>query len=74
MTPALLRYGFMDLQVCVPADFTEAQVREFAESAAPCGTDQGWQIRRDGDPALNGDPERQPCGSRTGRVHVVLDA
>jgi hypothetical protein len=68
------RAGMLDMQVCVPADWNDEQVRTFAEAEYPCGTTNGWQIRREGDEALGGSPERVSCGERTGFVHVVLDA
>lgn len=68
------RMGALDMQVCVPADWTDARVQAFANSANVCGTTVGWVIRRTGDRMLAGDPERQPCRQRAGFVHVVLDA
>ena len=67
------RRGAFDMQVCVPADWTDAQVLDFAESQNPCGTSTGWAIRREGDPSLAGDPERMPC-AKSDNVHVMLDA
>jgi len=74
--PEVVQYGMLSVQVCVPTDWKDDQVRTFTNSKYPCGTDHGWHIRRDGDPALDGDPERNPC-SKTGRdefVHITLDA
>lgn len=68
------RRGALDMQVCVPEGATDEAIIQFANSVNPCGTTYGWQIRRDGDEALDGDPERQPCAQRDGFVHVVLDA
>lgn len=65
--------GF-DMQICVPADWTNEQVKEFSEKKNPCGTEHGWHIRRNGDPALNGDPERRKCITRDDYVHIMLDA
>lgn len=62
------------MQVCVPVDWTDEQVKDFAETAYPCGTEFGWVIRKEGDEALAGDAERVPCQSRAGMVHVMLDA
>ena len=73
MSAAVTRFGMLDMQVCVPADWTDEQVIAFAEAEYPSGTN-GWQIRREGDGALGDDPERQPCASRASYVHVVLDA
>lgn len=67
------KYGFLDMQVCVPSDWTDEQVSEFAESSYPCGTEAGWSIRKkvEGNPDY---PERVPCQERDGFVHIMLDA
>lgn len=72
--PLVVRQGVLDCQVCVPEEFSDGEVKEFADLAYPCGTTGGWLIRREGDPLLSGDPERAPCDERPGFVHVVLDA
>lgn len=73
MNAVITRIGVLDMQVCVPVEWTDEQVTEFAEKENPSGTN-GWFIRRTGDKALAGDPERQPCAERTGFVHVMLDS
>ena len=73
-TPAIVKHGLLSLQVCVPADWTDAQIVEFANAAQPCGTTLGWSICRAGDPALGGDPERAACLEHDAHVHVMLDA
>jgi len=72
--PVVVKYGLFDMQVCVPADWTDDQVVLFSELTNPCGTTNGWQIRKAGDELLGGDPERQPCNDRAGCVHIMLDA
>ncbi len=69
-------HGVLDLQVCVPSDWDDNQIVQFANAAMECGTRAGWVIRREGDPALSGDPEKVPCldDIREGFVHVMLDA
>lgn len=74
MTAEITRRGMLDMQVCVPADWTDEQVKEFADRENLCGTEHGWHIRKAGDETLNGDPERQPCKLRPGSVHIMLDA
>lgn len=74
MEAEVTRGGIFDMQVCVPSDWTDEQVQHFAEQEYPCGTQAGWQIRREGSKYLAGDPERQPCEEREGCVHVMLDA
>lgn len=72
--PEVTRFGAFDMQVCVPADWTDEQVIAFAEKERPCGTINGWAIRRAGDEALHGAPERNPCADHGGFVHIMLDA
>lgn len=74
MTAEVTRCGFLAMQVCVPQDWTDQQAKDFAERENPCGTTHGWHIRRQGDEALNGAPERCPCQQRSGHVHIMLDA
>lgn len=61
-------------QVCVPRGWTDRQVKEFADRVNWCGTDSGWTVKKDGDPALRGDPERATCSVDPDYVHVMLDA
>lgn len=70
----LVRTGALDCQVCVPADWSDAQVKAFADAAHPCGTELGWGIRREGSAALAGAQERVGCAARGGFVHIMLDA
>lgn len=72
--PEVTRRGALDMQVCVPKDWTDEQVLEFAEMENPCGTSTGWGIRREGSEFLQGTPERVPCCERDGAVHIMLDA
>ena len=74
MIAEVTRYGCLDMQVCVPMDWSDDEVQTFAEVEYPCGTENGWQIRQEGDKDLAGMPERNPCVRRAGFVHVVLDA
>ena len=69
----VVRHSLLSLQVCVPKGWSDDQVLGFAEGAQPCGTENGWFIRREGDDALKGMPERVPCLERDGFVHVMLD-
>jgi len=63
------------MQVCVPKRWTDKKIKEFADLANPCGTRNGWFIRKEGNELLDGDPERVPClEGKTGFVHVMLDA
>ena len=64
----------MDMQVCVPFDWTDEQVKNFADTRNECGTENGWFIRKEGSEYLAGKPERVPCSGRQGCVHIMLDA
>ncbi|MCY4471153.1 MAG: hypothetical protein OXC08_20750 [Thiotrichales bacterium] len=68
------RRNMLSMQVCVPATTKDAEVLAFAETNNPCGTEAGWQIRREGDDLLRGAPERVSCQSVTDHVHIMLDA
>ena len=74
MSAKVTHFGFLDMQVCVPAEWTDEQAIAFAEKEFPCGTTNGWQIRREGSEALQGSPERVPCDGRDEHVHIMLDA
>lgn len=74
MSGIVTRRGGLGMQVCVPSDWTDEQVKAFADEENPCGTENGWFIRRQGDPALAGAAERAACADNSKRVHVMLDA
>lgn len=72
--PQVLRMSIFDVQVCVPREWSDDQVRSFTELECPCGTSNGWFIRKQGDKALAGANERVACAQREGFVHIMLDA
>ena len=74
MTAEVIRHGVLDMQVCVPSEWTDDQVLEFAEQENTCGTSNGWFIRRQGNELLDGADERVPCEDRANHVHIMLDA
>jgi hypothetical protein len=74
MGAEVTKYGVFDMQVCVPSDWNDEQALAFAQQEYPCGTTNGWLIRREGSKYLNGDAERVPCEKRKGHVHIMLDA
>lgn len=65
MKPEFVRFSLLWVQVCVPADFTDAQVEQFANSEHPTGISSTWQIQRL-------DPVRADCHERADCVHLVL--
>lgn len=74
--PQVSRTGALTMQVCVPAEMTDTQIEEFANRANMSGTENGWKIRKQGDPALQGENERVPCQGGADRkdcVHIMLD-
>ena len=38
MKAQVMRTGLLDMQVCVPKEWTDEQVLNFAEKENPCGT------------------------------------
>ena len=72
--PMVTRYGVLNCQVCVPSKWDDNQVLKYANSAYPCGTNNGWTIRKQGDKALKGADERVPCTTRKDYTHIMLDA
>lgn len=74
MAAMVTRRGALDMQVCVPKDWTDEQVKEFADRENLCGTEHGWHIRKQGDEALAGCDERVQCADDPDNVHIMLDA
>lgn len=72
--PEVTKYGALDMQVCVPSNWTDEQALAFAEAEFPCGTSVGWVIRKQGDYQLAGAKERVACEGRSGFVHIMFDA
>lgn len=63
--PEVLRVGFLQMQVCVPRDYSNEAVEQFANGHTPTGIDSKWTIRFE-------TPVRARCEERTGCVHLVL--
>jgi len=70
----IVKTGIFDMQVCIPSNWSDEQVVNFANGQNYCGTAKGWMIRKEGDGALCGDPERVQCEDRKDFVHIMLDA
>ena len=73
MSAEITHYGLLDMQVCIPGEWTDKQVKVFANSKNPAGTTYGWKIRKTGHEALAGDPERVKCLERCEHVHIMLE-
>jgi len=65
--------GLLSMQVCVPKGWSNEEISRFARMAVPCGTSNGWQMRKQEEYATP-DQERVPCSERTNFVHVLFDA
>ena len=74
MKAEITRRGLLDMQVCVPKEWKDADAVLFAEKENKCGTTGGWQIRREGSKYLSGNPERAKCEKKDNFVHIMLDA
>lgn len=75
MTAVVTKPGLaLDMQVCVPKEWTDDQAIAFAESEWLCGTTAGWSIRREGHQLLGGTAERVQCSDDLNQVHIMLDA
>jgi len=70
----VVRSGVLSIQVCVPKSWPDDYVLNFAETENPCGTTNGWHIRRHGDESLGGCDERVQCSSIEENCHIMLDA
>lgn len=71
--PEVARIGVLNMQVCVPDDWTDEQILEFAESRNPAGGHMQWEIRQQGSKFLIGADARVACQDKTNFVHVTLD-
>jgi len=72
MKPEIIRQYPLSVQVCVPETWSDQAVETFANKEYPCGTSNGWYVRKDLK-MLNGDPERNPCSDKKGYVHIMMD-
>jgi hypothetical protein len=70
--PNVPRRGLLDLQVCVPVEYTDEQIEQFANAAEPTGIESSWHMRSADDPAQAGAPIRVPCTKHPENVHVML--
>lgn len=66
----VLRLGIVDMQVCVPSDWTNDQIVEFANRNGYYSGN--YSLREDAE-LLAGCPIRNPCEKDESRVHVTLD-
>lgn len=69
----VIKFGALDMQVCVPADWTDEQVEEFANRENPSGLEIGWKIRPADSPYQAGAPVRVTCAKNADNVHIMLE-
>lgn len=72
--PMVTRSGLLSTQVCVPVEWSDDDAHSFVSRENPCGTEHGWQMRKNGDEAIMGCSERVPCEERPSFVHIMFDA
>lgn len=73
-TATVTKMGLLSMQVCVPKGWTDEQAVAFAEREYPCGTTNGWFVRKQGDRRLAGANERVQCKGLATHIHIMLDA
>ncbi len=47
LAPVVTRRKGLGMQVCVPADWTDEQVKSFADRENLCGTENGWIVNNE---------------------------
>lgn len=70
--PNIARMGWLSIQVCVPAEFTDEEAIAAGEKLCRCGTEFGWHVASS--EQIGGDPERVTCTKYPENVHIVLIA
>lgn len=71
---SILKMTGLAMRLCVPGNFTEEQIVEFAENKNPCGTSHGWELAKEGHLSLEGNKDRIMCAGDVDNVHVVVIA
>lgn len=73
MKPSVIQQRFLNIQICVPKDWTDEQAEEFANEEISTGITSKWEMVHDNDDMLNGDPERAQCDDDPEYIHIVLN-
>lgn len=68
--PYIVQQDASTLVVCVPDDWTNDEIRTYANVACDRGLSHGWLLRSDD--TENEMEFRIPCCSRESHVHVLL--
>ena len=74
MKPEVVNSRLFDMQVCIPKDWDDSKIIDFAELNNPSNIPKpnGWKIRKD-NKLLQGAPIRINCDTKNNFVHVMLD-
>lgn len=72
MNAMVTRKGLLDMQVCVPRDWTDEQAEEFANQQNPTGIESKWRMKHEDDETLSGCAERVQCAECDSHVHIML--
>lgn len=72
MNAQVTRRGFLDLQVCVPKEWTDKQAEDFANDDSPTGIESRWALRDADCPAQAGAPIRVQCEQCAENVHIIM--
>lgn len=72
--PEIVKETLLAMQLCIPKDWDEEKIINFAEEKNTCGTTCGWVLQKNGDAPLKGDPERVKCSTKENFVHVLVVA
>lgn len=67
--PMVTRHGILNLQVCVPKEYTDKQAEEFANNANPTGVSSRWEIMPESEME---DLQRVQCEDHPENVHILL--
>ncbi len=65
MKPNVVRRSLVNIQVCVPNEYTKDQIEEFINTEEPTGIQSSWR--------LDESVARVTCASCNGNVHVILE-
>ena len=68
--PEVVKELFLAIQVCVPVDWLQKQIEEFANDQVICGTKSGWMMRTE---PIGDDLVKMECNEKEGFVHIIMD-
>ena len=68
----VLRMNLCGLRVCVPREWSNDEITDFANTERPTGIKSCWVVAENGASVLGGDQARIRCADDREKVHVVL--